>query len=93
MFIKSPIEWSRKDESREQTHLRTLADLAQRVRQSQEGSAQVKLPEPFSVAANEKADLRDSTLLTIYLWSGENFKWQKEKNVCVWGKVSDHLEM
>lgn len=84
MFIKSPIEWGRKDESREQTHLRTLADLAQRVRQSQEGSAQDKLPESFSVAANEKADLRDSTLLTIYLWPGENFKWWK-KRVCMGG--------
>lgn len=90
MFIKSPFECGRNDESREQTFENVSWSGSARRAESEEGSAQVKQLEPLSVAAKEKADLRDS----------ENFElsgpWKEKTCVCmvvvVVGGVSDHLE-
>lgn len=97
MFIKSPFECGRSDESREQTFENVSRTGSACQAESEEGSAQVKQPEPLSVAAKEKADLRDSSLLTICgLVRTLNYQaHERKKHVCVWGgrEVSDHLEM
>lgn len=66
---------------------------------SWECSAQAKLLEPFSIAANKKAYMSDSALVIIYFWDGENVEGVKEllgggpwkenmRNGCLvwWGK-------
>lgn len=97
MFIKSPFECGRSDESREQTFENISRTGSAWQAESEEGSAQVKQLKPLSVAAKEKADLRDSSLLTICdLVRTLNYQaHERKKHVCVWGggEVSDHLEM